>query len=222
VAIPVNFSTGSLYPFGLDRVYGWATEAGYNRMKIMIDERWDTHQDNFLNHSADKHGVPIVALHMSLHCDGWGLEPGETRVRVAKLADRVGASIVVVHPPPLGRPLARWAAGPLEEAWAQYVSVTVENMARGRAKRLFSTRRRSCHRPEHLFGIGDVTLDTSHLAASELDLMATYSKLAAQLLHVRLSDSNLSGEISTGFPARASYPWRNYSPPSHGMATPAP
>jgi sugar phosphate isomerase/epimerase len=43
---PVIFSTGSLYPFGLDRVYGWAAEAGFDGFEIMLDERWDTHQDS--------------------------------------------------------------------------------------------------------------------------------------------------------------------------------
>jgi sugar phosphate isomerase/epimerase len=42
VTIPVVFSTGSLYPFGLDRCYGWAAEAGYDGVEIMMDERWDT------------------------------------------------------------------------------------------------------------------------------------------------------------------------------------
>ncbi len=67
MAIPVIFSTGSLYPFGLDRIYGWAAEAGYDGVEIMMDERWDTHQDDYLNHLADKHGVPILALHTPLY-----------------------------------------------------------------------------------------------------------------------------------------------------------
>ena len=43
---PVIFSTGSLSPVGLDRVYGWAAEAGFDGIETMIDERWDTHQDS--------------------------------------------------------------------------------------------------------------------------------------------------------------------------------
>ncbi|MDP8952188.1 MAG: sugar phosphate isomerase/epimerase [Actinomycetota bacterium] len=206
MTIPVVFSTGSLYPFGLDRVYGWAAEAGYDGVEIMMDDRWDTHQDNYLNHLADKHGIPILAFHTPLHRGTWGLEPGETLVRAAKLAGRIGASVVVVHPPPLGRPLARWVAGPLKEARAQDVSVAVENMARGHAKQPFSIRRRSCHRPEHLFSLGDVTLDTSHVAASGLDLMEAYGKLADQLRHVHLSDSDLSGGDQHRLPGKGKLP----------------
>ena len=110
------------------------------------------------------------------------------------MAGRIGPSIVIVHPPPPGRPLARWATGTLKEARAQGVSVAIENMPRGRAKRLFSIRRRICHKPEYLFGIGDdVTLDISHVAASGLDFTDAYDELVDQLRHIRLSDSGLSG-----------------------------
>ncbi len=34
--MPVVFSTGSLYPFGLDRIYAWAAEAGYDGVEIMV------------------------------------------------------------------------------------------------------------------------------------------------------------------------------------------
>ena len=52
-------------------------------------------------------------------------------------------------------------------------------------------RRGSCYLPEHLLEAGDVTLDTSHAGASRLDLLDAREKLAPQLRHVHLSDSNL-------------------------------
>ena len=64
--IPVIFSTGSLYPFGLDRSYGWAAEVGYDGVEIMMDERWDTHQHTYLYHLVDRHGIPVLALHTTL------------------------------------------------------------------------------------------------------------------------------------------------------------
>ncbi len=211
MAIPVIFSTGSLHPFGLDRVYGWAAEVGYDGVEVMMDERWDTHQDAYLNHLTDKHGIPIRALHTPLHRGAWGLEPGETLVRAARLAVRIEVPVVVVHPPPPGRPLARWAAGPLKEARAQEgVSVAVENLAKGRAKTPFSVRRRSCYKPEHLFGLGDVTLDTSHVAASGLDLMEVHSKLVGQLRHVHLSDSDLSGGDQHRLPGKGKLPLKEF------------
>jgi sugar phosphate isomerase/epimerase len=107
MAIPVAFSTGSLYPFGLERVYDWAAEAGYDGVEVMMDERWDTHQDIYLRDLVEKHGVPILALHPPLRRGAWGLGPEETLVRVARLARRMEVPVVVAHPPPPGRPLER-------------------------------------------------------------------------------------------------------------------
>jgi sugar phosphate isomerase/epimerase len=207
VTIPVVFSTGSLYPFGLDRSYGWATEVGYDGVEIMMDERWDTVQDTYLNHLVEKHGIPILALHTPLHEGVWRLAPEETLVRSARLAYRIGVPLIVVHPPPPGRPLARWAAGPLKRARGEGVRVAVENMPRGRPKHALSVRRnRSCHLPEHLLGIGETTLDTSHVGASGLDLTEVYDKLAGQLRHVHLSDSDLTGGDQHRVPGRGKLP----------------
>ena len=209
-AIPVIFSTGSLYPFGLDRAYGWAAEAGYDGVEIMMDERWDTHQHAYLSHLAGRHGIPVLALHTPLYKGAWRLDPGKTLVRSARLAEKVVAPVVIVHPPPPGRPLSRWAKGPLKQARTYNVSVAVENMSRPGTRHVFSIRRRSCFRPEHLSGLGDVTLDTSHVAASGLDLMEVYGKLASQLRHVHLSDSDLTGGDQHRLPGNGKLPLKEF------------
>ena len=191
MAGPVIFSTGSLYPFGLDRVYAWISEAGYDGAEIMMDERWDTHQEDYLRDLAKRHGVPILALHPPLRRGAWGLGPEETLVRVARLASRMEVPVVVTHPPPPGRPLERWKAGPLREAREQGVVVAVENMPQSWAGGLFRIRRKSCYLPEHLADVGEVTLDSSHAGASKVDLLRAHSALTTQLRHVHLSDSNL-------------------------------
>jgi sugar phosphate isomerase/epimerase len=57
-----------------------------------------------------------------------------------------------------------------------------------------------------LFGIGDATLDTSHVGASGVDLMEAHSKLAGQLRHVHLSDSDLSGGDQHRLPGKDKLP----------------
>jgi len=191
MAVPVIFSTGSLYPFGLERIYAWISETGYDGVEIMMDERWDTHQEDYLKGLYERHGVPILSLHPPLRRGAWGLGPEETLVRVARLASRMEVPVVVAHPPPPGRPLERWKAGTLREAREQGVVVAVENMPQSRARGLFRIRRKSCYLPEHLADVGDVTLDTSHAGASKVDLLMAHSVLTTQLRHVPLSGSNL-------------------------------
>jgi len=99
--------------------------------------------------------------------------------------------VVVAHPPPPGRPLQRWKAGPLREAREHGVVVAVENMPRSRPQGVFGVGRKTCYLPEHLTDAGEVTLDTSHAGASKVDLLRAHSVLATQLRHIHLSDSNL-------------------------------
>lgn len=211
MAIPVVFSTGSLYPFGLERVYAMAAEAGYDGVEIMMDERWDTHQAGYLNGLAEKYGIPIQALHPPLFRGAWDLDPEETLVRVARLAPRVGADVVVAHPPAAGPSLPRWTKGPLSEARDQGVAVAVENMPRRSVRRLFVRRELAqCYLPEQLAGVGDVTLDTSHLAASGVDLMQAWEVLGSQLRHIHLSDSNFTGRDEHRIPGRGRLPLREF------------
>ncbi len=190
MSVPVVFSTGSLHPFGLERVFGWAAESGFDGMEVMMDDRWDTHQPAYLIDLARRHGLPILALHPPIYQGAWRLGPEETLVRSARLARRISCPLVVAHPPPPGRPLRRWTAGPLAAARGEGVTVAVENMP-AHSPGFFGVRRGSCHLPEHLADVGEVTLDTSHVGASRTDLLAAREALAGQLRHVHLSDSNL-------------------------------
>ncbi len=189
MSVPVVFSTGSLHPFGLERIFGWAAEAGFDGVEVMMDDRWDTHQPAYLAELVEKHGLPILALHPPIYQGAWRLGREETLVRSARLARRVSCPLVVAHPPPPGPPLRRWATGPLAAA-REDATVAVENMP-ANSPGFFRVRRGSCHLPEHLSGVGDVTLDTSHVGASGVDLLAAREALAGQLRHVHLSDSNL-------------------------------
>jgi sugar phosphate isomerase/epimerase len=196
----------------LDRIYGWAAEAGYDGVEIMMDDRWDTHQDAYLDHLADKHGIPILALHPPLREGVWRLGPGETLIRAARLAARIGGEEEVVvppPPPPPRRPPPPWSGGPLKEARSTGVPVAVENMPKG-SNRIFSIGRKSCYLPEHLADVGDVTLDTSHVGASGIDLMRTLEKLEDQLRHVHLSDSNLTGRDEHRLPGKGRLPLKRF------------
>jgi sugar phosphate isomerase/epimerase len=207
----VIFSTGSLYPFGLERVYGWISEAGYDGVEIMMDERWDTHQEEYLRGLVERHGIPILALHPPLRRGAWGLAPEETLVRVARLAQKIQVPVVVAHPPPPGKPLERWKAGPLREAREYGVVVAVENMPRSRAGGMFNVRRRSSYLPEHLADVGEVTFDTSHAGASKVDLLRAHSVLATQLRHIHLSDSNLeAGRDEHRLPGKGRLPLKPF------------
>ena len=211
MSVPVVFSTGSLYPFGLERVYSWAAEIGFDGVEIMMDERWDTHQAHYLTDLAGRYGLPIRALHPPLGRGAWRLDREETLVRVAKLAAKVGAEVVVAHPPADGARLESWSQGTLADARKSGVAVAVENMPRDRAGQfIFRWDRQYCYRPERLLSLGDVTLDTSHLAVSGVGIMHAFEILKNQLRHIHLSDSNRTGRDEHRVPGRGSLPLKEF------------
>lgn len=205
--IPVIFSTGSLHPFGLDRIFAWAAEAGFDGIEVMMDERWDTHQQFYLEHLVQTHGIPVSAMHPPIGRGAWGLEPEQTLVRVAALAARVGAGVVVAHPPRAGRSLEKWSKGALAEARDQGVAVAVENMPLEVNQGVLGLRApRTCCHPEDLLGVGDVTLDTSHCGVSGVDVLRARHTLEDQLRHVHLSDSRLVGKDDHRPPGKGKLP----------------
>lgn len=210
MAVPVAFSTGSLHPFGLDRVYAWAARVGFDGVEVMMDERWDTHQHAYINELSERHGIPVLALHPPIYRGAWRLGAEETLVRSARLASKIGGPVVVAHPPPPGIPLARWSAGALAKAREAGVPVAVENMPKNFSGKVFTVRRKSCYKPEHLVGIGDVTLDTSHVGASGIGLMEFWEGLRDQLRHVHLSDSDLSGGDQHRLPGKGKLPLKEF------------
>ncbi len=206
----VIFSTGSLHPFGLDRIFGWVAETGFDGIEVMMDDRWDTHEAKYMNALSERHELPILALHPPIYRGAWRLGVEETLIRSAKLAARIDCPLVVAHPPPPGLPLKRWMAGTLTEARDQGVIVAVENMP-SNTPGILQVRSRSCHLPKHLASVGDVTLDTSHVGASRLDLLEAQSDLADQLRHVHLSDSNLvPGKDDHRLPGKGKLPLKPF------------
>lgn len=94
-------STGSLYNYGLERAFALAAEAGFEGVEVLIDERWDTRQADFLHGLEERYKLPITSLHspFAWRMDGW---EGGQLPRLQKsvtLAQALGAKVVVAHLP---------------------------------------------------------------------------------------------------------------------------
>jgi sugar phosphate isomerase/epimerase len=208
-------STGSLYNYGLDRVFGLAAEARFDAVEVLIDSRWDTRQPDYLRGLMRVSGLPIAAVHSPFvpWVPGWPRDERGRLQRSAAVARAVGASVVVVHLPRrifglhigLSGLVVAFPALPIPIPWrnasfgrflrdelagfeaAQGLRVGVENMP---AKRFFGRRANlyAMNDVDALASLAHLTLDTTHVGTWGFDLLAVYERLKERIVHVHLSD----------------------------------
>jgi sugar phosphate isomerase/epimerase len=213
-------STGSLYTYGLDRVFDLAEEAGFDGVEVLVDGRWDTRQADYLKHLMDRHGLPVVSLHSPFHLiqvPGWEQDSIWRLKRTVELAEALGARVVVAHPPlgwlrislrvtgaskkrgfwvglPLswfvGRPYARWLCGELETFQKGTGVIVAVENMPHRRIGLLGFDLYQMSRLESLERFRHLTLDTTHLATHGIDIIQTYERLAGRVAHVHLSNYN--------------------------------
>ena len=213
-------STGSLYTYGLDRVFDLAKEAGFDGIEVLVDGRWDTRQADYLKHLMDRHGLPVVSLHSPFHLirvPGWEQDSIWRLKRTVELAEALGARVVVAHPPlgwlrislrvtgaskkrgfwvglPLswfvGRSYARWLCGELETFQKGTGVIVAVENMPHRRIGLLGFDLYQMSRLESLERFRHLTLDTTHLATHGIDIIQTYERLAGRVAHVHLSNYN--------------------------------
>ncbi len=214
----IILSTGSLYNVDISTIMALAAETGFAGVEVVVDWRWETHRLAHLERLMARTGLPILAIHspflnMPLH--GWPNHPVERIKQSVRLAEALGAGVVVVHPPErwvrlqvvlrgptfarrlsLPLPLAgwgelgRWLWHDLTAFQAQTsVKITVENMPCRPFGPFFL-------HPHHFFSPADLThfpyltLDTTHVGTCDVDLLDFYRRISPNVAHIHLSNYN--------------------------------
>jgi sugar phosphate isomerase/epimerase len=191
---PVALSTSSVYPERTPDAFEIAARLGYDGIEVMVYNDPVSQDATVLSSLRDYHHLPILAVHapsLLLTQGVWGRDPWEKLRRSRDLAERVGARVVVVHPP------FRWQreyARGFEEGLAELAGQTevifaVENMyplrAGGNEVVTYAP-----HWDPTTLDVPHCTLDLSHTAASGSDALAMAGELivTGRLAHVHLAD----------------------------------
>ena len=206
------FSTGSLYTYGLARCFALAADAGFDGIELLVDDRWDTRQPDYLQSLIARYGLSIQAVHCPFRSvPGWPAGKVETLEHTVRLAQALDASIVVHHLPmrvglislsiqgrrrPL--PIPGWQPDRTYRDWIagedyrklqkeSGVKLCIENMPAWRA---FGRRWNGFHwnSPGRLTQFPTLTLDTTHLGTWGLDPVDVYARWRERVAHVHLSN----------------------------------
>jgi len=213
---PVILSTSSVYPQHTLDAFEMAARLGYDGVEVMVQYDPVSQDAAVLSGLRDYHQVPIMAVHapsLLLTQVVWGTDPWEKLRRAKDLAERVGAGIVVVHPPfRWQRDYARSFEQGLAELAAQTdVIFAVENMYPLRAGGS-EVVPYAPHWDATTLDVSHVTLDLSHTAASGSDALAMAGELlvTGRLAHVHLADG--TGTPSGPIPDEHLVPGRGGQP----------
>jgi sugar phosphate isomerase/epimerase len=209
----IVLSTGSLYTYGMERVFALAAQAGFDGVEILIDERWDTRQAGYLRRLSDEHHLSIYSLHSPfvMNVPGWPTDPIERVQATTTLAQELGIETIVLHLPlrvgylalsgfkrrlllpTLPSPFAnlrRWMERELTAFEAHNgVRLCVENMP---ARQLLGRRFNPCwwNTVDEWLRFPHLTLDTTHLGTWGQDPVEVYRRVKERVSHVHLSNFN--------------------------------
>lgn len=208
------FSTGSLWTYSIERCFAFAAEAGFDGLELMVDNRFESRQPNYLQTLMAKYGLPIEAVHSPFQqVPGWPVDHPGLVAHSVELAEAVGAKVVIHHlpdrigllwvklpggtipvPVPGWRPhqdyrdwLANGGYAALQAKTA--VKLCIENMpAHHRLGRRWNINH--WNSPAAMQRFPHITLDTTHVGTWELQPVDEWPHYNGRVAHIHLSNYN--------------------------------
>jgi sugar phosphate isomerase/epimerase len=206
----VALSTASVFPERAPDAFEAAARLGYDGIEVMVSADAVSQDVDVLRRLADYHGMPVLAIHapcLLITQRVWGREPWQKLVRSKDMAEKLGARVVVVHPPfRWQRDYARdFGTGLARMREETDVVFAVENMFPLRAGGAEVAPYAPDWNPV-LMDFPHVTLDLSHTAVSGSDALAMAGELGDRLVHVHMADGTGTNRDEHLVPGRGAQP----------------
>ena len=209
-ASAIALSTASVYPDSSADAFEMASRLGYEGVEIMVGIDEISQDIDAVQRLQEYHQLPVIAVHapcLLITQRVWGTEPWGKLRRSAEMARRVGADVVVVHPPfRWQREYAKQFLTGIAELEAETgIAFGVENMYPWRtARRELQVYAPGWDPVEH--DCAHVTLDLSHTASALVDPVRMAMDLGARLRHLHITDGTGSAKDEHLVPGRGTQP----------------
>jgi sugar phosphate isomerase/epimerase len=202
----IGLSTSSVYPESTSSAFELARRLGYDGVEIMIGIDPVAADIDAVEKLRDYHGVPVLAIHspcLLITQRVWGTDPWSKLERSAEAARRLGADVVVVHPPfRWQRDYARgFVEGVRRLAESTGILMSVENMYPWRTPGGELKAYVPGWDPTEL-DYDDLTLDFSHASTANQQSIDLVRSWGARLRHVHLTDGTGSAKDEHLVPGR--------------------
>jgi sugar phosphate isomerase/epimerase len=207
----IGLSTASVFPESCARAFEYAARLGYECVEVMVGIDSVSMEPEAIAELSHHHQLPISAVHapcLIFQRRVWGTEPWAKLERSAAMAQRVGAEVVVVHPPFRWQKdyAATFVAGIAKLEASSGIAFAVENMYPWKASgRKRMDRGMEMYLPgwdPSLADYAHATIDLSHAASSRSDPVAMAQRLGSRLKHIHLADGTHTAKDQHWVPGR--------------------
>jgi sugar phosphate isomerase/epimerase len=208
--IRVALSTASVWPESVAVGFELAAELGYDGVEVMVWGDPVSQDVAALAMLGACHRMPVLALHapcLLITQRVWAADPAVRLERTVQAAIKLGAGVVVVHPP--FRWQKRYATGFAQQISALETSsgltIAVENMFPVRRGRFVMSSYAPSPDPTDI-GYSHYTLDLSHTASAGVDAVAMAQRMGSRLAHLHLADGSGAPRDEHLVPGRGGQP----------------
>lgn len=176
-------STDSLRGYGLNRIFQFAKEAGFEGLEVALDiKQFDTQNPDYLKELQHEHSLPIRVVRTF---------PNSTirqSLLALEIADAVKAKILVLEPPKIfDFKVKDWLKKQVPQLRKKYgLRIALKN---GPSEYLWGILPgRSMNNMPDLQHFKEACLDVSNLYSKKIDLMRAYEMIKPYLTHIHLSN----------------------------------
>lgn len=207
----VALSTSAVWPESTAVAFEVAARLGYDGVELMVSGDPLSQDVDTVRRLVDYHQMPVLSLHspcLLISQRVWGTEPWAKLMRSQIAAERLGAKVVVTHPPfRWQRSYARgFNAGIASMHDETDIVFAVENMFPQRGPSGIAI---AAYSPSWSLLDSDyanITLDVSHAAVSRADSLEMLQAFGDRLVHVHMADGTGSRNDEHLVPGRGTQP----------------
>lgn len=176
-------SSISLEHYGLNRVFAFAKEAGYDGIDIEVSKIYDTQDAAYIRSLIDQYGLPVVNLVTPKK-----LSDKSQVMKYVDLATEIGAKIVTIHPPRiLDFGFTQWIKNELPHI-RKKTGIRVALLNAVPSRLLGFIPQHAMNSPTEMKRFREVALDTSNVYSLHEDLIRLYERLKGEIVHIFLSN----------------------------------
>jgi len=185
-------STDSLHGYGLNRVFEFVKNAGYDGIDLVMEEKnFDTLDPDYVKKLCDEYKVPVLSIQM-------GDATPKKLKQTLDMAKAVGCKVIIIQPPNiLNVGQTSWLRNEVPKIRAkENISIALENAAADYI--LGFIPKHAMNNIVELKKFKHACIDTTRIALKKQDLIRVYRSIQKYLVHVHLS--NVKGSKGYALP----------------------